>query len=254
MSVDVNVNLGRWPFRRVPGDESTAVLAARLRKRGVEQAWAAHFDGLLHTDLGAVNARLAEECRAHPPFVPFGSVNPTLPDWQEDLRRCHEVHRMPGIRLHPNYQGYPLSSPLAEEVLAAAEKRRLIVQVALSMEDERTQHPLVRAPQTDAAPLQQLVARHPKLRLVVLNMNKALPPEMVKGLAAAGVCFDISMVESATGVARFASVAGIERVLFGSHQPLYYWESASLKLKESGFSVEDAKKITFDNPRRVLSA
>ncbi len=254
MSVDVNVNLGRWPFRRAPGDESTAVLASRLRKRGVEQAWAAHFDGLLHTDLSAVNARLAEDCRANPLFLPFGSVNPTLPDWQEDLRRCHEVHRMAGIRLHPNYQGYVLSSPLAAELFAAAEKHGLMIQVALSMEDERTQHPLVRAPQTDAAPLEQLIARHPKLRVVVLNMNKALPPEMVKRLAAAGVCFDISMVESAAGVARFASVAGIERVLFGSHQPLYYWESASLKLKESGFSDGDVRKITVDNPRRILTA
>ena len=49
MIIDTNVNISRWPFRRLAGDE-TPDLVARLRKRNVTQAWAGSFDGILHKE------------------------------------------------------------------------------------------------------------------------------------------------------------------------------------------------------------
>ena len=118
MIVDVNVNLSRWPFRRLPHDE-TPRLVEKLEQMHVEQAWVGSFDGLLHKDIAGVNARLVDDCRRYGKgiLVPFGSVNPTLPAWQDDLRRCRA------------------GDPVLAELLSLAEARGLIVQVALKMED-----------------------------------------------------------------------------------------------------------------------
>jgi len=254
MIIDVNVSLSRWPFRRLRGDE-TPELVAMLRSRGVDQAWVSSFDGLLHKDVAGVNERLAADCRGSGAglLVPFGTVNPKLPDWEEDLRRCAELHRMPGIRLHPNYHGYALDDPDFASLLNGAARRGLVVQLALRMEDDRVQHPLLRVPPVDASGLAAIAAGIPGLRLAVLNGPGPLSRDAVATLAGAGICFDIAMLEGFTGVARFIEQIGLEQVLFGSHCPFFTWESARLKMRESDLGEPQERAIFSANARRLLA-
>jgi predicted TIM-barrel fold metal-dependent hydrolase len=160
---------------------------------------------------------------------------------------------MPGIRLHPSYHGYRPDDPAFRELLRLAAGRKLIVQVALCMEDERTQHPLMSVPYVDAALLAEAAAGEPQLRLVVLNCYPQLRIETLGKVSAAGqVWFDIAMVERTGAVNRLADVVSFPRVLFGSNYPLFYFESALLKVQESGLTEAQTRAVSEENARRLL--
>ena len=254
--IDVNIHLSRWSARRVRGDDETASLVEMLRRHGVTQAWAGSFDGLSHKDIASVNARLSDACRRNGQGVllPFGSINPTLPGWEEDVRRCAEEHRMPGIRVHPNYHGCKLDTPEFARLLRVAAERQLIVQLALLMEDERMMHPLLRVEPVDITPLAALVKQSPGLRLVLLNALRTLRGDALRAVIDAGeVYVEISMLEGVGGVAVLLGDVPHDRVLFGSHAPLFYFESAVLKLRESPLLEEQLRAIRGGNASRVLA-
>ena len=252
--IDTNITLGRWPTRRCPLDETPA-LVAKLRANDVTQAWAGCFDALLHKDISAVNARLAADCRRQGRgyLLPFGSVNLTLPDWEEDLRRCHEEHQMRGLRLYPNYHGYMLDSPTFARLLELATARKLLVQIACSLEDERTQHPLLQVPPVEISPLIGLLKKTPAARVQLLNAFRTLRGKPVLDLVAQGARFEIATLEGVQGIANLLAQIPDDRLCFGSHAPFFYFESAKLKLQESALSEAQMKALCAGNARRLLT-
>ena len=251
---DVHVTLSRWPFRRLPLDE-TAALVEALQSRGISQAWAGSFDALLHKDIAAVNARLADECTKHGNGVllPFGAVNPKLPDWEEDLRRCAEDFGMRGIRLHPNYHGYTLDDPVFAQLLQRATERKLVVQITTAMEDERMMHPLLQVKAVDANPLVDLLPTVPGARIVLLNALRTVPSPVLPKIVGAGEVYaEIASLEGVGGIANILQRMPVERLLFGSHAPLFYIESALLKLDESPLTEEQLRAIRGENAARLL--
>lgn len=252
--IDVNVTLSRWPLRRLPLDETRA-LVAKLRRQGVTQAWAGSFEGVLDKDLAAANSRLADECRRHGRgmLVPFGTVNPTLPDWQEDVRRCHEEHKMPGLRLYPGYHGYGLGDPVFATLLSLAAGRGLILQLVVGLEDERTQGRLMRAPAVEVAALAGLLRTQAEARIVLLNGCRWVKGPLLASLAKTGqVCCDIATLEGVGGVANLLREVPTDCVLFGSCAPLFYFESARLKLQESVLNEDQMAAVCGGNARRLL--
>lgn len=249
--VDVNLHLFQWPFRRLALDD-TDKLAAKLHSLHVQQAWAGSYEGLFHRDLAGVNQRLAEACgRRGGLLVPFGSVNPTLLAWEEDLRRCHEQFRMPGVRLHPNYHGYTLDDLRFGKLLAMAAERRMLVQIAASLEDARTQHPSVRVPDVDLSPLPDWMNKLPQVQVVLLNLR---PRGGMESLARTPqLFFDIARVEGTDGIANLIDKVGMHRVLFGTHAPFLVYEAALIRVYEGRLTELQVQALLGRNAAKLLS-
>jgi predicted TIM-barrel fold metal-dependent hydrolase len=238
--VDTNINLFRWPFRRLPLDE-VDLLVRKLRSLRIAQGWAGSFEGLLHRDLAGVNRRLAKACRKHPELTPIGSINPELPGWETDLQRCIDEHAMPGVRLHPNYHGYALDDPRFIGLLERATEAERFVQIASAMEDVRTQHPQARFPDVDLAPLAKAVARIPRARVQILN-HRLRSPLLDQLAETSGVYFDTARVDSTDGVPKLVDAVSPGRVLFGTNAPFLIPEAALIRVHESGLLDEAALK------------
>jgi predicted TIM-barrel fold metal-dependent hydrolase len=185
-------------------------------------------------------------------LLPFGEVNPLQHSWQDELERCADHHRLQGIRLHPNYHGYALDHPEFAKLLKAAARYKLLVQLAVLMEDERMMHPLMRVPAVDLAPLASVVQQTPGLRLVLLNALKSARDENFSRLFSAGaVYFEIAMLEGAGALEQLVTEIPADRILFGSHAPSLYFESALLKLKENTLPAPHLRAITRQNARQL---
>lgn len=252
--VDTHVYLSRWPTRRMPGDQP-AELVELLRPHGVVEAWAGSFEALLSKDVAAVNQRLARECGEFGEglLAPFGAINPKLPDWQEEVRRCHEELRMPGLRLHPNYHNYTLRDPGFLQLLRIAAERGLIVQIAAWMEDERVQNPLMQVPSVDLSPLPALLAKVPGARVMVLNgfISTARMEPLLAQLRNFQAAFDFAMLDGMEELRRMADAAGIDHVVFGSYSPMFYFESALLKVREAALTAAESESVFARNARRL---
>lgn len=261
--IDTNVHIGAWPFRKLKLGE-TAELAGKLRHHKIREAWTGSFDALFHKNIDSVNRRLVNECRSKGAgiLVPFGTVNPTYPDWQEDLRRCHEEHRMRGIRLYPSYHGYRLDQPIFAELLADAAGRGLIVQIVIDMEDKRMQHPLVEVPAVDPAALPLVMKGVPGARVMLLNPFMAVRQDRLKPLVEeTDICFEIANLDEVAGLERmFAgkhnylrSPMPVDRLLFGTHAPFLPVEYGILKLFESALTAPQLAAVMYGNAERIAA-
>lgn len=261
--IDTNVNLLDWPFRKLKYGK-TADLVGKLRKHRITQAWAGSFEALLHKDINGVNVRLAEACKKDGDglLLPFGTVNLAWPDWQEDLRRCHEVHHMPGIRIYPIYQTFGPDHADFAALVKQVTDYGMILQIVGDMEDSRHHHPIVEVRDVNMEPLIDIVKQVPKAKVQLLYWNHRVSGKLLdRFVKETRVQFDTSRVEGAGEVGRLIEGKpwygnGIsvpaDRFVFGSHAPYFPVETSIIKLFEAPLTREQIASIMNGNARRFL--
>lgn len=244
--LDSNVNLFRWPFRRLPLDE-TEKLVAKLRSLGITRALAGSYEGVFHRDLSSANARLVEECSRFPELVPAITIHPAAPGWKRDLSMAQRV-----IRLHPAYHGYGLDHPGFAELLSAASDQGLLVQIVVALEDARTQPELMRVPEVDLSALPKAMAKSPKTKVQLLNWKaRGTLTNTLRQLP--NLSIDTALVDGTDAVASLVKTFGPKRVLFGTHAPFLIPEAAMLRVHESNLGETELLAVLYRNASEHLS-
>ena len=252
--IDVNASLGAWPFRRLRHNTPDAFVA-KMDELGIDEAWVAAFDAVLNREPKTANIALAEAVGPRRGrLTPFAAVNPSFPTWDRDVDFYLRDLGMAGIRTYPNYYGYALDDACFGELLACVRERGVPLQVAVRVADERMHHPMLKAPAVELPRLEAQLENLGDAAIVLLNLGG---PELaaVADLARErpNIFVEISHVEHIAGVGRLLGQFRQDQVLFGTHAPMLYPMSATLKLEESDLTDEQLDKICRGNARRILS-
>lgn len=229
-------------------------LLERLGRVGIERAWVTLLDAVLMQDVAPANRWLAELVAGHEALTPVGSVNPTCPAWERDVAECAELG-FRGVRVNPNYQGWEPAGGELRALLSAAGELGLFVEIAVRMTDERHHHPLMMVPPTSLAGLASVAADHPEAPIIVANAKQGDLGVLGPGAQLpTNLYFELSHFESVGGVQQTAEALGVGRILFGTHAPYFYPESAHLKVfRECAFAEDDLAAIVHGNAEGLLA-
>jgi predicted TIM-barrel fold metal-dependent hydrolase len=250
MTIDTNCHLGHWPFRRIEHADADGLLGL-LDRHAVQQAWVGAFEGLFYRDCGQANRELRARVSGHEDrLVPWATINPNFPAWEDDLREARESG-MAGVRLYPNYHGYALDAPCLRELLAAL-AGELPVALYHKFVDERLHHWTCLVPSVEMT-LEPLVAAFPDQRFLLCGCTMPHAQALADTIRQGRICMDISRVEGIEGVRLLIETIGLDHIVLGSHAPYFTMGAAHLKLAASGLSDEEREAVGTVNPQALLA-
>lgn len=262
MLIDVNCSLGTWPFRQLPV-RTAEDLARRLGAEGVEAAFVSSLEAPFHNDPDAANRALlasvdgAGESAAgaaspadRASLFPIPVINPRIRNWRTALEEYAANERVRAVKLHPNYHRFGLEDGTADDLAGEMERRGMPLMITLRLEDERFHHPSMQVPGVPTDALRAFAGQHPDLRIIVLNAYKN---DVRRLNDISNLHFDIAYVEEYNTVRELCAMVPSNRVLFGSHTPLFVTRAASMKVAWAEVDEEALSAVAGGNARRLLS-
>lgn len=182
-------------------------------------------------------------------FVPFGTIHPSVSP-AENLRHLRE-NRLPGVKLHPIFQGYRLDDPGLYETLAALEGEFCVI---VHVGDGGGGDGSTCSPTMVAA----IAAAFPKLALVACHFGGYHRlDEASRALSGVPIVVDTSWPPSLSTLDPAAVRAtirrhGAENVVFASDWPTADPAAEIEAIRALGLSDSDERMILGENARNLL--
>jgi len=254
VTIDFSCTIGPWAFRRLQVTTAEGTRKA-LRREGIERAVVSSLPAVLYKNPHAGNEQLAEELGGPSRFcVPFAVLNPSLPGWREDLRRCAQDLGMRGLRLYPNYQRYSLRSRETKALVRGAAKLGWPVCVSVRLEDERFHHWAMKVKPTPVAAIARLALDLPQATVVLSGGSYADLGAFFSAVGDAPNAYaEIGWVKSPLeAVKACVQQFGAERLLMGTSFPFDVPWCGTEKITRADIADEAKQAIMGGNAARLL--
>ncbi len=140
MFVDINANIGHWPFKKLRYN-TCASLLKRMNQFGVDISVLSSLNGIFYKNTHSANEELYDEIRSDKAFakrfIPFAIINPVYAGWRDDLHTCIKKMGMKGVRIYPQYHDYDVTEAPVIELVKMARDYDVPVAFTMRMVDSR---------------------------------------------------------------------------------------------------------------------
>jgi len=254
MRLDVNSFLGSYPFRRVPGTSSDALLRA-MDRVAIDRAWVTHLPGIFWRDPAAGNHWLYETTARHDRLQPVPAVHPGLNGWEAVLTEARAAG-VPAVRCDPTYYGLDPVGPEMCSLTLACSAEGLPLMLAARLEDARQRHPNDRAGELPPWAVRTLIRSDARVRLIITHADRPFVEEVHFGSTpeeSSRILWDICWIwgPPEDHLETLLRTVGVDRFVFGTGQPLRLPENSVAKLDLLDLSREQRASIESDNALAV---
>jgi predicted TIM-barrel fold metal-dependent hydrolase len=267
--IDINAGCGNWPFWPTRANDP-ASLESLLRAEGIQRACAYPLEAYLWPDPQEANELRLPELAASEFFIPSAVIDPTLPLAMASYQTCRREWRVPLIRLLPSYHLFDLDLEAVDELAQAAKADGVILGVQIQAEDKRNRNPIiVEQKEVPFSDIVELAARHPGLTVIAFGLAKlgdasAVLPEghvgklpTIRKIEPAAMLpdnlyVDLSWFEFEDSFETALKMFRADRLLLGTHAPVFYPKAAILKIERSAAPPDSKQAALVDNAKRIL--
>jgi len=253
MVIDINAFIGEWPFGEIPYRTADGLLTL-MDRHGIDQAAVSSMHGIFYKLCDVANRRLWDEIRGHADrLISVGTINPTFPGWERDLRQCADDFAARAIKLFPTYHGYRVAGSECHDAIDAAADLGLAVILSVAFEDARVHHWATQIEPMKVQDLAELLVDKRDRRIVLSSIHTAEVRSVLSAAPDSDCCVEISHMEGPIMcVQDLLKDIGAERVLLGTQMPFMNPAGAMSAVNEPGFEEEDRQLVMAGSARREL--
>jgi predicted TIM-barrel fold metal-dependent hydrolase len=259
MLIDINANIGHWPFEQTNCNTCKALLE-RMNKYGVDVSVVSNMNGIFYKDTQAANEELHEELMANRRFknrfIPFAVINPIYVGWKNDLDICITKMGVKGIRFYPLYHDYELTDPSCIELVKRARDHGLIVAFTLRMVDSRPRSWMDINKEWSLKDVIPIVMEVPDAKYFILNAatNVQLNQEDTDLFKKSDIIIDTSG-KAISNLVNLLNNYGKDKFAFGTHSPILDYLTGMLRIESLRASEADEQTkelLRSGNAKRIL--